>query len=119
MTNKVGIRRAYEPAQGDEGYRVLVDRLWPRGLSKGDLAYEQWCKDLAPSTELRRWFNHEVEKWPEFRKRYQAELHMPPQQAHIQEIIKAAKGRRITLIYGAKDQEHNQAVVLAKEIQGG
>lgn len=117
MTSDVHIRRAYEPAQADDGYRILVDRLWPRGLSKADLAYDQWCKDLAPSAELRRWFDHQVEKWPEFCKRYRAELHTPEQQARIQEIIRAAKGSRITLIYGAKDQEHNQAVVLAPVIQ--
>lgn len=119
MNNEVYIRRAYEPAQDNEGYRVLVDRLWPRGISKADLAYDQWCKDLAPSAELRRWFGHEVEKWPEFRKRYQTELTTAAQQARIQEIITAAKGQRITLIYSAKDQEHNQAVVLADVISNG
>lgn len=118
MTTDVQIRRAYEPPQADEGYRVLVDRLWPRGIAKADLTYDQWCKDLAPSADLRRWFDHQVEKWPEFFKRYRAELHAPEQQARLQEVIKAAQGQRITLIYGAKDREHNQAVVLAAVIKG-
>ncbi|MBP6019143.1 MAG: DUF488 domain-containing protein [Burkholderiaceae bacterium] len=118
MTTDVQIRRAYEAQQSDEGYRVLVDRLWPRGIAKADLTYDLWCKDLAPSAGLRQWFDHQVEKWPEFSKRYRAELQASEQQVRIQEIVKAAKGQRITLIYGAKDREHNQAVVLAAEIKG-
>ncbi|NYT65097.1 DUF488 domain-containing protein [Alcaligenaceae bacterium] len=118
MTITVDIRRAYEPSQADEGYRVLVDRLWPRGIAKADLVYDLWCKDLAPSSDLRQWFGHQVEKWPEFSKRYRAELQTPEQQGRIHDIISAAKGQRITLIYGAKDREHNQAVVLAAEIKG-
>ena len=117
MTHPVTIKRVYEAADSQDGFRVFVDRLWPRGVSKDAFHYDLWCKDLAPSAELRKWFGHQVERWPQFQDRYKSELHDPAQQEAIGEIFKAAATRRpITLVYGAKDTEHNQAVVLADEM---
>ena len=106
----LAIKRVYEPVSAKDGYRILVDRLWPRGLSKERAAVDLWLKDIAPSTELRQWFGHDPGKWNEFRGKYSAEL-----AAHADEIaqIRAlAKRRRVTLVYGARDTEHNDAVVL-------
>jgi uncharacterized protein YeaO (DUF488 family) len=106
------LKRAYEPAVADDGIRILIDRLWPRGLRKADAALDDWIKEIAPSTELRRWFGHDPERWPEFQRRYRAEL-----QQHTQELdrIRAlAKTQTVTLVYGAHDKEHNDAVVLKK-----
>jgi uncharacterized protein YeaO (DUF488 family) len=108
---KVSIKRAYEaPAAGD-GRRVLVDRLWPRGVGKAEAKLDDWLKDVAPSSDLRRWFGHDPERWPEFRRRYRAELQANPAAEALRRL--AAKGR-LTLIYGARDTEHNDAVVLAE-----
>ncbi|MGB3288882.1 MAG: DUF488 family protein [Burkholderiaceae bacterium] len=116
MGKHVHIKRAYEAAADQDGYRVFVDRLWPRGMSKQDLKYDAWNKDLAPSADLRKWFCHKVELWDQFRDSYQTELRAPEQLARMRELIKAAGGKPITLVYGAKDTEHNNAVVLAAEI---
>lgn len=108
----IQLKRAYDkPARGD-GFRILVDRLWPRGIKKEDLRLNAWAKTLAPSTELRKWFAHDPSKWPEFRKRYRAELSASAATKTIRELLTAAKGRTITLLYGAKDREHNEAIVL-------
>lgn len=109
----VVLKRAYEkPSRGD-GFRVLVDRLWPRGISKDELRLDAWAKTLAPSTQLRKWFAHDPAKWPEFRKRYRAELAATHATKTIAELLESAKrAKTITLLYGAKDQEHNEAVVL-------
>lgn len=108
---RILLKRVYEPADEGDGFRVLVDRLWPRGESKERAAVDLWLKDAAPSTELRKWFNHEVEKWDEFRRRYVEELKANP--GAVEEFRKAVKGKRtVTLLYGAKDEAHNQAVVL-------
>ena len=106
-------KRAYEkPARGD-GIRILVDRLWPRGIKKEDLRLDAWAKALAPSTELRKWFAHDEAKWPEFRKRYRAELAANGATEIIRDLLASAKrAKTITLLYGAKDREHNEAVVL-------
>lgn len=106
------VKRVYdEPAESD-GYRVLVDRLWPRGIKKETARLDEWIKELGPSTELRQWFGHEVERWPEFRDRYRAEL------ADARELwrplIERAESGEVTLLFGARDTEHNQAVVLAE-----
>lgn len=106
----VRIKRAYEPHLPTDGRRVLVDRLWPRGLSKQDLADALWLRDVAPSAELRKWFGHKPERWAEFRQRYLEELGSNSAIQTLQEL--AAKGP-VTLIYGARDEIHNQAVVLA------
>lgn len=104
------IKRVYEDAQHNDGYRVLVDRLWPRGLTKEKAAVDLWLKEIAPSPELRKWFNHEPEKFPEFNKRYRAELKQNPAVEELRALGREHK--TITLVYGAHDPKHNQAVVL-------
>ena len=104
------IKRVYEPSDKNDGIRILVDRLWPRGLTKAKAGVDIWLKELAPSAELRKWFGHDPDKWTEFKKRYLVELAENDEQlARLREEIK--KGT-VTLLYGAKDEEHNDAVVL-------
>jgi uncharacterized protein YeaO (DUF488 family) len=106
----IRIKRAYEgPAAGD-GTRVLVDRLWPRGLKKEQAAIDRWMRDIAPSGELRKWFGHDVERWPEFRKRYLAEL--KERDEDIKELVALARKGTLTLVFAAKDEEHNNARVI-------
>jgi len=115
---KVLLKRAYEKVAAEDGFRVLVDRLWPRGKKKVDLRLSAWTKDIAPSTELRKWFGHDPTRWPEFRQRYEAELKNPEVRATIVQTIRAAqKWPAITLVYGAKDTEHNEAIVLQRVFQ--
>jgi len=110
---EVFLKRAYEEPASTDGFRVLVDRLWPRGKRKADLRLDAWAKDLAPSTELRKWFHHDPKRWSEFCKRYKAELKTPKVKKEIADTVHAArKYSAITLIYAAKDTEHNEAVVL-------
>ncbi len=111
----IQIKRVYEEASKNDGYRILVDRLWPRGLTKERVAADEWLKELAPTTELRKWFGHDPQKWTEFRKRYDAEL--KDKKELIADIIKKARHEKVTLLYGAKDQEHNEAVVLLDYIK--
>ena len=109
------LKRAYEPSARGDGYRILVDRLWPRGLSKRKAAVDEWLKEIAPSTELRRWFQHDPKKWPEFQKRYRLEL-----RGHrdlLREIAQRAARRTVTLLYSARDETHNDAVVLAAVVR--
>ncbi|GAA4332978.1 DUF488 domain-containing protein [Pigmentiphaga soli] len=106
------LKRAYEPAGPDDGVRILVDRLWPRGLSKAKAALDDWMKDIAPSTELRQWFGHDPERWTEFQRRYRAELRQHAEQ--LERIRALAKAGTVTLVYGARDEAHNDAVVLKK-----
>lgn len=113
MTVTVHIKRAYEASADGDGFRVLVDRLWPRGLSKATLKYDKWCKELAPSSTLRTWFGHQPERWEGFRRNYTAELQSEQAQTLMGEVLDEAQGRVITLVYGARDSEHNQAVVLS------
>ncbi|HEU4572464.1 MAG TPA: DUF488 family protein [Candidatus Limnocylindrales bacterium] len=113
----VRIARAYDPPTPDDGVRVLVDRVWPRGLGRDELRIEEWARDVAPSTELRRWFGHDVERWPEFRRRYREELREPDRAAIVRRLAEIARDRTLTLVYSAKDREHNQAVVLAEVIR--
>jgi uncharacterized protein YeaO (DUF488 family) len=110
----IRLKRAYDPPSAEDGSRYLVDRLWPRGVRKDALALEAWLKDLAPTNELRRWFHHDPAHWEAFRQRYLAELEANPQMpAFLQQVAAArAAGQDVTLIYGAADREHNQAVVL-------
>ena len=104
------IKRVYvQPAKGD-GKRILVDRLWPRGLTKEKASIDLWLKDIAPSTELRKWFGHDPDKWKEFKKRYHQELKNNKEQVSI--LYEQLKKRRVTLVYGAKDEQHNEALVL-------
>lgn len=107
----VALKRAYEPAASEDGRRVLIDRLWPRGVSKERAAIDLWLKEIAPSTALRQWFGHESERWEEFQKRYRAELDANGEVVgQLKDVIRAGK---TTLVYGAKDEAHNDAVVLA------
>jgi uncharacterized protein YeaO (DUF488 family) len=106
----IQIRRAYDPPHRGDGYRVLVDRVWPRGVSKADLDLDEWRKEIAPSTRLRQWFGHDPERWGEFQERYFAELE--GKQDSVEELVKRARQGRVTLVYGAKDPDHNQAVAL-------
>jgi len=108
----VKIKRAYEPAAKTDGYRVLIDRLWPRGIKKEKLPLHEWTKDLAPSTELRKSFGHDPDKWKEFRSRYRSELRAPAARKKLALLAKRAHRSTVTLIYSASDQEHNDAVVL-------
>ena len=109
------IKRVYEDKSEDDGYRVLVDRLWPRGLSKEKAAVNSWMKDIGPSDELRKWFNHDPAKWTEFKKRYRRELES--KKAMLDELKRLSNEHdRLTLLYGAKDEQHNQAVVIAEKL---
>ncbi len=104
------LKRAYEPPAPSDGVRILVDRLWPRGVSKEQASLDEWEKDIAPSTELRKWFGHDPARWAEFQRRYRAELQ---QHDDILKHIRAlAKAHTVTLVYSAHDEEHNDAVVL-------
>ena len=107
----VALKRAYEAPSDADGTRVLVDRLWPRGVTKAKARIDVWLKDVAPSTQLRKWFGHDPGKWTEFQRRYRAEL---KGSEALAELRKLAREGRVTLVYGAKDEEHNDAVVLAK-----
>ena len=111
----IKIKRAYEEPTGDDGTRILVDRLWPRGLTKAKAKIDLWLKDIAPSTELRKWFAHDPARWAEFQRRYKEELRKNNEALSTLKQ-EAAKGP-VTLIYGARDQEHNEAVVLQKLLQ--
>lgn len=104
------IKRAYEKAQKGDGTRVLVDRLWPRGVTKTALKLDDWNKALAPSTELRKWFGHNPKRWSEFKKRYKAELR--EKKPALAALKDKAKGKTLTLVYAAKDTEHTHALVL-------
>jgi uncharacterized protein YeaO (DUF488 family) len=107
---KPKIKRVYEEPGKDDGTRILFDRLWPRGLSKEKAKVDLWMKDIAPSTELRKWFSHDPAKWSEFKTRYRAELKQNSEQlTHLKDELKKGPA---TLLYGAKDQQHNEAVVL-------
>lgn len=111
----IQVKRAYEPAVPSDGYRILVDRLWPRGLSKERAAIDEWMKEVAPSAELRQWFGHDPNRWSEFRRRYKRELRTRPDL--VGAIATLASRRRVTLVYGARDEAHNDAVVLAMVVR--
>jgi uncharacterized protein YeaO (DUF488 family) len=106
----VKLKRAYEPVSHADGTRVLIDRLWPRGVKKQDAAIEKWAKELSPSTELRKWFGHDPARWQEFRRRFAEEVRQHPQE--LEELRALARQGPITLIYAAHDEVHNDAVVL-------
>lgn len=112
----VKLKRAYEPAAADDGTRVLIDRLWPRGVSKDDAALDLWLKDLAPSTELRKWFGHDPARWAEFQDRYADEVRQQPEA--FKQLRDLAQNGRVTLVYSAHDEEHNDAVVLRSLLLG-
>lgn len=106
----IQIKRAYEKPEIEDGIRILVDRLWPRGIKKDDLSLDSWLKEVAPSNKLRKWFGHDPDKWPEFCRRYSIELDQHSEA--LKSIQQAAKQRTVTLIYSAKDEEHNNAAAL-------
>ena len=111
----IEIKRIYEDASKDDGYRILVDRIWPRGVSKEDAKLDDWDKEIAPTSELRKWFNHEDDKFDEFSKKYQKEL--KGKEENLKKIHDKAKSHKVTLLYGAKNEKHNQAVVLQKVLK--
>lgn len=114
--DNIRLIRAYNPA-GTDGPRILVDRLWPRGVKKQDAAIDHWAKELAPSTELRKWFGHDPERWVEFRRRYAAEL--KEHHAELEQLRSLARQGPITLVYSAHDEQHNQAIVLRDILLSG
>jgi uncharacterized protein YeaO (DUF488 family) len=112
----VRIRRAYEPTSRSDGYRILVDRLWPRGVSKDAARIDLWARDVAPSPGLREWFGHRPERFREFAERYRRELAKSPAREALAEITLRAANGVVTLVYGARDERHNNAVVLKEEV---
>lgn len=113
----IRLKRAHVPAEPQDGWRVLIDRLWPRGVSRQRAALDAWEKELAPSTELRRWFGHEPGRFAEFRRRYMAEL--AEQRPLLTALRRRAREGTLTLVYSARDSEHNDAVVLAEVLRRG
>lgn len=112
----IRLKRVYEEPVRTDGFRILVERLWPRGLTKDEAAVDLWLKDVAPSDALRRWYAHDVERWPEFKRRYEAELRAnEPAVRALQECCR--RHRTTTLVYAAHDNEHNSAVVLREYVQ--
>ncbi|HEY3780331.1 MAG TPA: DUF488 domain-containing protein [Fimbriimonadaceae bacterium] len=109
------VKRVYDAASSDDGLRVLVDRLWPRGVSKERAQLDRWAKELAPSNELRKWFAHDPDKWAEFKKRYALEL--KEQREDMERLAKESKSKKFTLLYGARDEVHNEAVALKEFLE--
>jgi len=109
----IKLKRVYEKPTKNDGFRILVDRLWPRGLTKQKAEVDLWLKDIAPSTELRKWFGHDPENWKEFSSRYAKELEQKKELLNL--IIEKGKVETVTLVYGAKDEKHNQAVILKEK----
>ena len=111
----IHIKRIYEETSAEDGYRILVDRIWPRGVSKDEAKLDEWNKNLAPSTELRKWFDHDSDKFDEFSKKYKKEL--APNKEILKNLLDKAKNQTVTLLYGAKDTAHNQAIVLKEVLE--
>jgi uncharacterized protein YeaO (DUF488 family) len=107
----VRIKRIYDEPRRSDGYRVLVDHVWPRGVSRERACLDEWARELAPSDELRRWFAHDPDRFDEFRARYRGEL--VDQRDHVLELARRARSRRVTIVYAARDQQHNNAIVVA------
>jgi uncharacterized protein YeaO (DUF488 family) len=112
----IRLKRAYEPPLAADGYRVLIDRLWPRGVSREKLRLDEWAREIAPSSELRRWFGHDPARFAEFRQRYREEL--VGQRQKLEELRQRARAGTLTLVYSARDIEHNDAVVLTEILRG-
>lgn len=112
----IKLKRVYEPRNKEDGARVLVDRLWPRGVSKEKAHLDLWLKEIAPSTELRKWFGHDPKKWKEFERKYKEELESRPEPLKQLEDL-AKEHKQVTLLYGAKDTQHNEAIILAKILE--
>jgi len=112
---KIEVKRVYEPAEDDDGYRILVDRLWPRGLRKSQAGVDLWMKDIAPSDSLRKWFGHEPEKWEEFKRRYSEEL--DGKMEFIEEIRSRARNGKVTLLFSSREERNNNAHALKEYIE--
>lgn len=108
------LKRVYDDISQQDGKRILVDGVWPRGIKKEDLEHDEWMKDIAPSKDLRKWFDHDADKWDEFKKKYKKEL--DDHKDDLEKINKASDGHNVTLLYAAKDEAHNQAVVIKEYI---
>ena len=106
------VKRVYDPPGDDDGYRILVDRLWPRGITRKKAAIREWRRDLGPSDTLRKWFGHDPDKWDEFRRRYRAEIREAGLMADLGKIAEMAASKDVTFVFGARDPAHNQAVAL-------
>jgi uncharacterized protein YeaO (DUF488 family) len=113
----VKLKRAYEPPSRGDGYRVLVERLWPRGIRKQNLEIDGWMKEVAPSHELRKWFAHDPERWPEFKRRYLEELKEPPAADCLRELAHRAAAGTVTLIFSSHEEQYNNAVVIRDRLQ--
>ena len=113
----IAIKRAYEAASTEDGYRVLVDGLWPRGVTKAQLKIDAWMREIAPSVALRTWYGHKPEKWEEFRNKYRQELSRPPRKPLFNELIDRARKGQVTLVFGARDAERSNAAVIADMIR--
>jgi len=109
------VKRVYEHPGKSDGLRILVDRLWPRGLTKAKAKIDLWLKEIAPSDALRKWSHHDPERWPEFKKRYFAELGKNPEE--VKNILSQSKGKTVTLLFAAKDEQHNNAVALREYLE--
>ena len=118
MRLKIQLERVYTARTNARGKRILVDRLWPRGVSKDALKLDLWLRELAPSNELRKWFGHDPRRWEEFERRYYSELQRPERQEQLHELLALARKGPVTLLYGARDDEHNEAVALRKFLEG-
>lgn len=112
----IRLKRAYEPPAASDGTRILIDRLWPRGVTKKEALIDHWFRDIAPSTELRQWFGHDPKLWTEFQRRYRIELKHNTRQ--LEELLRLARKGTVTLVFGARDEEHNDAVVLKRVLLG-
>ncbi|MDD5241883.1 MAG: DUF488 domain-containing protein [Sulfuricella sp.] len=117
MSNEIRLKRAYEQPGAGDGFRVLVDRLWPRGVSKEQVRIDLWLKEISPSSNLRKWFGHDAALWDEFRHRYFLELEEHPEP--VAQLLEKLKTEAVTLVYAAKDQEHNNAVAIKEFIESG
>jgi uncharacterized protein YeaO (DUF488 family) len=115
-SSNIRLQRAYEDPRPDDGHRVLVDRVWPRGRTKAELQLDTWARDLGPSSGLRKWYGHDPARWTAFQTRYRAELAEPERAQALDALASIARRGRITIVYGARDREHNQAQVIADEI---
>jgi uncharacterized protein YeaO (DUF488 family) len=117
MSLDVHVKRAYDPARKGDGHRVLIDHVWPRGVTRQRARLDEWARELAPSDELRRWFDHDPERFDEFRRRYRAELSAHGER--LEELRRHARSGPLTIVYAARDEEHNNAVVLAELLRDG
>ena len=119
FSSHIKIKRAYDAPDDGDGYRVLVDRIWPRGVRREAAHLDAWLKEIAPSTELRKWFGHDPAKWEEFQARYRAELEAPERREALNELLEHARRGVVTLVYGARDTMHNNAMALRNLLIAG